>query len=59
MTHFLQLPHKAFRVGHEGEFTGIFLGSAADPFRMIWLLWFYESICISIQTEPPPSILVQ
>lgn len=55
MAHFVQLPHLAFRVGDHGEFISIFVGSTADPFTMIWLLWFYESICISVEVDPPPK----
>jgi len=55
MTNILQLPHKAFHVGNAKEFVGIFLGSAEDPFTMIWLLWFYQSICIYVGSKPPTA----
>jgi hypothetical protein len=55
MDNILQLPHRAFHVGNSKEFIGIFLGSSEDPFTMIWLLWFYQSVCIYVGTEPRSS----
>jgi len=37
----------------EGVFSCAFLMGKEDPFTTLWLMWFYESIPVTVATGPP------